>query len=776
MEAESSTRPARRPRTTATKKRKSDADEAGPAPKRTRTSKKGRLAGLLDISLDVVFEIFGNLQPLDLLRLSRTSKEFRNLLIHRSSITVWRSSLSNVPGLPPCPPGMNEPQWISLVFDATCQVCQKIARKVDWPLYIRICGKCVKTHISTRFYGITQKDEEGVNFKDLIPVRPDLTKPFKTVYFSKALEDVKAAYERIDDAGEKSKFIEERKERVKVLKEHAKLCEVWSESVAENRTTELADLKEERYNAVHAKLTALGWGSELDNILPADSLRNHKAVKQPHALTERTWKTIQPEMVRYMEQMKVKRLAREHVAIVLARKKIAGKVLRTFKRSQLPWTDVMPGPADFYEFPKIKDILTQPSEAVVEEQTFEVLLSEFPGMFATWREGLTDQVMKVYRVQRGLDIDDNESIKTELTLAVSVFKCGHCSDSSGWTMFTEPQKQCYPLYWPKLLAHRCLTRQQGMDLVLMYLTNGISNGIPNVSGTVEKIVEACGMDPETTTVEQMDAADVRLACHRCTQRDESAQETSVTMSKSEGKQKATEDNAEQAAATTKAYTWRNAVRHDVITHCNSPTAWHMLTEAEAAAARALEAVAIQKNKIDPADDEDYDSSDSGMLDAPLPPASTVTMLDVKVESNADEKKMSEMAAEVEAPAHPGMVPSQLPELAWSCAHCLDQTDDLKSPVSLEAMMLHLAGRHDVLGSPRLNEDYYRALAVPEVYSKTQFPAPSVRAMMPSAPEYPKAPTLSRGYPYYDYEYGGFGEDSDDEGMGMYDSDDPYGFW
>jgi hypothetical protein len=68
-------------------------------------------------------QIFGNLHPLDLLRLSRVSKEFRDLLMHRSSISVWRSSLNNVvPDLPSCPPNMNEPQWISLVFDATCQV------------------------------------------------------------------------------------------------------------------------------------------------------------------------------------------------------------------------------------------------------------------------------------------------------------------------------------------------------------------------------------------------------------------------------------------------------------------------------------------------------------------------------------------------------------------------------------------------------------------------------------------------------------------------------
>ncbi|KAJ7897220.1 hypothetical protein B0H14DRAFT_2312791, partial [Mycena olivaceomarginata] len=61
-------------------------------------------------------------KPLDVLRLSRTSKEFRELLMHKSSRSIWRSSLNNVKDLPPCPPNMTEPQWISLVFDHVCQV------------------------------------------------------------------------------------------------------------------------------------------------------------------------------------------------------------------------------------------------------------------------------------------------------------------------------------------------------------------------------------------------------------------------------------------------------------------------------------------------------------------------------------------------------------------------------------------------------------------------------------------------------------------------------
>lgn len=48
------------------------------------------------------------------------TKEFRRLLMHKSSISVWKATLESVQGLPPCPPAMSEPQWVNLVFDPHC--------------------------------------------------------------------------------------------------------------------------------------------------------------------------------------------------------------------------------------------------------------------------------------------------------------------------------------------------------------------------------------------------------------------------------------------------------------------------------------------------------------------------------------------------------------------------------------------------------------------------------------------------------------------------------
>jgi hypothetical protein len=68
-------------------------------------------------------QIFGHLDPLDVLHLTRTTKALRDILMRRSALSVWKHALSNVEGLPDCPRDLTEPQWVNLVFDTLCHVC-----------------------------------------------------------------------------------------------------------------------------------------------------------------------------------------------------------------------------------------------------------------------------------------------------------------------------------------------------------------------------------------------------------------------------------------------------------------------------------------------------------------------------------------------------------------------------------------------------------------------------------------------------------------------------
>jgi F-box domain len=91
------------------KKHKSDAapntDSAQPGKyDRIKGKKKGRLVFMTEMPIDILFEIFAQLEPVDLLHLSRASKDLRNILITSNANFLWKLvyvyvSIFSVPSL-----------------------------------------------------------------------------------------------------------------------------------------------------------------------------------------------------------------------------------------------------------------------------------------------------------------------------------------------------------------------------------------------------------------------------------------------------------------------------------------------------------------------------------------------------------------------------------------------------------------------------------------------------------------------------------------------------
>jgi hypothetical protein len=59
----------------------------------------------------------------DLLRLTRTTKILRSLLLQKSTRSIWKAALANIRGLPGIPDDLNEPAYASLLYDRFCHVC-----------------------------------------------------------------------------------------------------------------------------------------------------------------------------------------------------------------------------------------------------------------------------------------------------------------------------------------------------------------------------------------------------------------------------------------------------------------------------------------------------------------------------------------------------------------------------------------------------------------------------------------------------------------------------
>ncbi|KAH7924491.1 hypothetical protein BV22DRAFT_1035091 [Leucogyrophana mollusca] len=676
--------------------------------------------------MDILFEIFGHLRPIDLLHLARTTKEFRRVLLHRSAMSVWRSARENVPGLPDCPSFMSEPHFANLAFDTHCHEClSPHIRSVDWRIGRRICMKCAKVCMIEEYPGTDP-------LYALVPSK--YSKRGRPSYYAKEVSLVQNHLATLTTPADREAYIKERGEYVKELGKYASLLETWARTQARDRSDQLDEARRDRKEAIIEKLTTLGWGYEIEQIPYRDDLSHHKLVKQPTRLTERIWKNIKDEMVKYMEQMKTQRLDRERKALIIARKKAAVSVLRAYKLAHLPLPDIMPEPVDFCSFPEVTAIVELPTEYTVTQSTFDPVAEKLDEIIENWRARIHAQlIVKVREYIKKDDVaiseedhnyDDegnllsrskgkgkavlppslsDEQIAQDIRLATTVFKCKDCTPGSGldFPMFdylsdSDDEDEMLglghglyaalrrrlidkstALFYPKVMGHRCLTKQRGfrweittpdpisiLDYPMGSRTKWSCKSLrvdEKAGKVVKELILACGLDPLTTTATQMDELDPRFACgrHEC-----------LDWSEGEG---------DIAAAN--VYDWRSAVRHQCVEHFNLEVngEWERLV--------------------------------GDLL--------------------ADAKKSEEYAETIIAGSN-FIIPSN--SVVWVCAHCLDLPQE-KYAMDLARVKSHLSSMHSI-EDPQENRDYFREYEAPQSqtgHSATRVTVPLHRVRPPGVP-------------------------------------------
>jgi hypothetical protein len=229
-------------------------------------------------------------------------------------------------------------------------------------------------------------------------------------------------------------------------------------------------------------------------------------------------------MIKYMEQMKTNRLKRERNALIVTRKFPAIDILCAYKKSFLPWTELMPEPVDFCNFAPVRAVLELPNEVDVDESSFAEVVPLLPSLFAEWRVDVDDRMLQGFRRMlnkarkpnrrvsessfvmyddefsggssgessgEGTESeeeeipDTDEQLKEQIVLATTVFKCQSClspnwamgrwnSDDSEddddfdefdplWGLFPQRPNLIQPLFYPNVLDHQCLTRRARMS-------------------------------------------------------------------------------------------------------------------------------------------------------------------------------------------------------------------------------------------------------------------------------------------------------------------------
>ena len=108
--------------------------------RRLRTAKDGvkgkpnALQGVLQLPAELLFDILELAHPMDLMHLSRTSKDLRKVGLSKRSEPVWKAAYGNYDELNTPPEDIPYPRWTAMMYDdARCDVSHFLRLLSDFP-------------------------------------------------------------------------------------------------------------------------------------------------------------------------------------------------------------------------------------------------------------------------------------------------------------------------------------------------------------------------------------------------------------------------------------------------------------------------------------------------------------------------------------------------------------------------------------------------------------------------------------------------------------------
>jgi len=381
--------------------------------------------------VDIFTEVASHLMPEDIILLSRLSKFFRNLLMRRSAIHIWRNAMLNVPKLPPCPPDMCEPQYLALIYTLTCSICgTNRAQRINEVLRVRLCYSCFE-------HRLMPVDGLPPDVRGLVHHSSALGQPkdYMDIQNSALRSDVGAVLVKMEDfnkSGNNAALAAWKIKRVQELetrKKQAAMLSVFLRYLETQEIKRLEGLRLERIAEIKRRLTLLGWDERDFQVGQANQRSWDMLVNMPAAITEQVWADIKPRLISILQDNRTLRLEREKAQRKRARIIKLEQILEEIRDAEPLLIDARVSPAALHSsesntstirivrqriFPLIVDLLEYPAvkelgETDVPDSEMEARLEEHRGVIEAhileWRikvEGHLADVIRKGRVSDGL--------------------------------------------------------------------------------------------------------------------------------------------------------------------------------------------------------------------------------------------------------------------------------------------------------------------------------------------------------------------------------------
>ncbi|KAF5372844.1 hypothetical protein D9758_001536 [Tetrapyrgos nigripes] len=491
--------------------------------KRVR-GRRGLLQQLVtEVPIELILEVFKYLDPLDILHLSRTSKDLRGILMSRSSADIWEAARANVEDLPPLPSDLNEPQYASLAFDSFCHNCMRNGcENIIWQARVRLCVKCIPDvfcpwpEIAERF-PVMAEDSELEEVCHIV-IRlctlhldcelEHINSPWRdcerAFLPSDAEEIIKDFLSRLNDKDflhDWEAWLKAQNNHIMTIRKHALDCVRWHQSRIEERLDKLAEAKRKRREAIIEKLDELGLGNTARRLEDeyGDPFSRHKLVNQSRQLSERVWNNIKEPLVELLTEQKIRHEGKDRVALLK----------NTFEGHRNSTDPSLPVPTfgdavlnhlhdDLYE------VVPGQMDGLIRER----LLERLPLFFSEWRAKAERKVLDI------LQKKVSTATLSDLDLAKTMFHCMKCNERIWYTdLFRHPCAADF--FWSEQYPDCDLPKNACNNLFRGPWLDDIFEYAPKASRKMTRILEACGMDPSTTTLDDLHIQNPMMECMSC---------------------------------------------------------------------------------------------------------------------------------------------------------------------------------------------------------------------------------------------------------------------
>ncbi|KIM49546.1 hypothetical protein M413DRAFT_21747 [Hebeloma cylindrosporum] len=474
---------------------------------------------LFELPIELLQEVFGHLEPLDLLHLSRTSKQLREFILNRSSrVPIWQRSFANfVPAIPQCPHDLTEPAYAELAFGVSCHICSANSKEAEieivWGARIRACRAC-RNKTDGYFHKVSSKDRPyGRKLLDILrratfPWRrhnPVVYKPLDLALF--------AEFRKLESRTAKKEWVAIKIKEWELNYEHARLCMNWLSLLEMRYSGERRKAIKERKAIVVERVKALGWEEELSLLsTKLQYLENLPVVAEACSkdLTEQVLSRLEGHAVKHLAQLRASRLKAER-QLVLRPRLAALKAFHKICVKSLPVDAIHPTASELFRVKSVWNIINDvPATVPFTQHHLAPVRDDFDNIIREWREDIEDQLLEL--LSPGLsDIKDPAFRRKTFKLATSTFSCSY----PGCSRF---------LRYPEVMMHACATKpHHGDDFDIdIQIMNGCLNQSfwnfnrcitvnPEHIALVHDLLIKVDIDPLTATGRHWD-----LAIYECT--------------------------------------------------------------------------------------------------------------------------------------------------------------------------------------------------------------------------------------------------------------------